>query len=464
MNMMTAHGTKITLCDHSRRILDNNVSLSLVILLTFTLTDSKPTDATTYDHNRVTCFKCPRGTHVSRHCTESFTHSNCTPCEQGTFQSQTVTQLEKCGQCDNVCQDHNAIVVDNCSPTHNLRCRCRDRYYNVHHGQGVMACVRHTACLPGQVIVERGDSQQDAKCDWCPTGQYYKADADRCNVCSVCGYNEAVIHQCTKTNNTVCGEQDVGVTPTATSTGLSNTVVGVTTAVAVVVVAVAALATALCWYLHKARTRERNQSHERIDLLDVPQDIHAEIWAKDVFFYLKNRLSKWEDFLRCLPHGNRDFEADLEIDRNTEKKTDMKIYDILLTWYTACFDHVTIGNIVQALVKSNNTNLIAGVIKEYKLLISRQRIQESVKEDGASSADENEAALVEGVETPLMPTADRQVEGGNYPTTDFEDIALTKKKKHLTNVKEIDLAAEDQELTQVLCDLDERQQTRVKEV
>ncbi|XP_067659005.1 tumor necrosis factor receptor superfamily member 11B-like [Haliotis asinina] len=461
--MMRARDTKITLCYHFRRILESNVSLHLVILLTFTLTDSKPTDSTTYDHNEVTCFKCPRGTHVTSHCTESFTRSNCTTCEPGTYQAQTVTQLEKCGQCDNVCQDHNAIVVEQCSPKHNLRCRCRDGYYNVHHGQGVMACVRHTACPPGQVIVKRGDSQQDATCDWCPTGQYYNADAHRCSVCSVCGdYNEALIRPCTKTNNTMCGDHNVDVIPTAPSTAVPNVVIVVTTA-AVGLVAAASVTAVCWWYFHRARTREWNQPHERMDLRDIPQDVSPDIWAKDVFFYLKNRLSKWEDFLRCLPHGNRDFDADLEIDRHAEKKPDLKIYDILLTWYAACFDHVTIGNVVQALNKSKNTNLIAGVIKEYKQLISCQHSQESVKEDGASSADENEAALEVGVETPLMSTAGH-VTGANYPTSDCEETTLMKNNKHQTKVKEIYSEAQDQELTQVVCDIDERHQTRVKEV
>ncbi|XP_071109667.1 tumor necrosis factor receptor superfamily member 11B-like [Haliotis cracherodii] len=486
--MTQAHGGRITSCDRSlasRRVLEDSMSLRLVILLTFTLTDSKPTDTTTmYDRNKVACFKCPRGTRVSRHCTKSFARSNCTTCEPGTFQSQAVTQLEKCGQCDNACQDHNAIVVDECSPEHNLRCQCRDGYYNVHHGQGVMACVRHTVCPRGQVIVVKGDSQRDVTCEWCPTGHFYNASADRCNVCSVCGgYNHAVLNICTKTNDTVCGEHDVVVTPTAPSTGVPNVVIVVSAVVGLVVVAVS-VAALCCYYCHKTRTRERSQSHERKKLLDLP-DISAEIWAMDIFFYMKNKLRNWEDFLRCLPHGNREFEADVEMDRNTERRSDQKIYDILLIWYKACFNDVTIGNIVEALKKSNNTNLIDGVIKEYKTInISH----ESVKEDGASSAGENEAAIATGYQTPLALTQDRYEADGNSQTTD--GACATVIAEHQTRVREIDSVDEDRtstilsspnretgsridatsrnqtdhELTQVLLDLNERHQTRVKEI
>lgn len=185
----------------------------------------------------------------------------------------------------------------------------------------------------------------------------------------------------------------------------------------------------------------------------------------------------------CFYHA--EFEADVEMDRNTERRSDQKIYDILLIWYKACFSDVTIGNIVEALKKSNNTNLIDGVIKEYKTI---NNSHESVKEDGASSVGENEAAIATGYQTPLVVTQDRYQADGNSQTTD--GACATVIAEHQTRVREIDSVDEDRtsntlsspkretgsrivaisrnqsdhELTQVLLDLNERHQTRVKEI
>ncbi|XP_071109306.1 tumor necrosis factor receptor superfamily member 6-like isoform X2 [Haliotis cracherodii] len=109
----------------------------------------------TYTHDGVTCFQCPPGTYVDRHCTGDFTYSVCNDCPVGTFQTH-YSQATGCSPCQTFCRhDDKMEVVENCTSTHDLKCQCKRGYYLmvVNKFLNTKMCKAFTTCPDGQVVL-----------------------------------------------------------------------------------------------------------------------------------------------------------------------------------------------------------------------------------------------------------------------------------------------------------------------
>ncbi|XP_006272311.4 tumor necrosis factor receptor superfamily member 6 [Alligator mississippiensis] len=107
------------------------------------------------------CKKCPPGTFKKHDCTTG-NNTTCSPCNNGLTFMDEYNYVEKCRRCQPCDSGHGLEVENNCTTTHNTKCRCKSGYFCVSE-----QCTKH--CEP---------------CDKCENG--------------------IVDVHCTPTSNTVC--------------------------------------------------------------------------------------------------------------------------------------------------------------------------------------------------------------------------------------------------------------------
>uniref|UniRef100_A0A7M4FKR6 Fas cell surface death receptor n=1 Tax=Crocodylus porosus TaxID=8502 RepID=A0A7M4FKR6_CROPO len=107
------------------------------------------------------CKKCPPGTFKEHDCTTGNNTPTCSPCSNGVNFMDKHNYLEKCRKCQLCDSGHGLEVEDNCTTTHNTKCRCKSGYF----------------CIAGVCT-------------------------DYCEPCDKCENGIAV--PCTPTSNTVC--------------------------------------------------------------------------------------------------------------------------------------------------------------------------------------------------------------------------------------------------------------------
>ncbi|XP_028852265.1 tumor necrosis factor receptor superfamily member 10B-like [Denticeps clupeoides] len=113
-----------------------------------------------YTHDGMCCLKCPAGTYVKEHCSETFQRGSCEPCGFDTY---------------------------------------------TEHDNGLNQCLWCTKCRSDQESVKRCTSTQDTECR-CKAGFFCPTD-QACEVCKRCGSckeDEVEVKNCTPTSNTDC--------------------------------------------------------------------------------------------------------------------------------------------------------------------------------------------------------------------------------------------------------------------
>ncbi|XP_076873555.1 tumor necrosis factor receptor superfamily member 21 [Brachyhypopomus gauderio] len=114
--------------------------------------------------NQLVCDKCPAGTYVSSHCTETNIRE-CSSCPEGTF-TRGENGVEQCHRCQSPCQ---APFTEKspCTTTTDRVCVCPPGYFTK-----AGECRPHLLCPPGWGVRKRGSETEDVRCRRCPRGTF----------------------------------------------------------------------------------------------------------------------------------------------------------------------------------------------------------------------------------------------------------------------------------------------------
>nr|QIE07174.1 TNFRSF11A [Lepidosiren paradoxa]QIE07175.1 TNFRSF21 [Lepidosiren paradoxa] len=146
------------------------------------------------------CYKCPAGTHVSKHCTET-TLRECTQCPAGSFTSQE-NGLLKCLTCSPPCKEPMIEKV-HCTALSDRKCTCPPGTFFSNK-----TCVPHTVCPVGWGVRKKGSETEDTRCKPCPHGTFSDVPSSvmRCKSHSNClKQGQVLIMEGTREHNSVCG-------------------------------------------------------------------------------------------------------------------------------------------------------------------------------------------------------------------------------------------------------------------
>ncbi|XP_072263536.1 tumor necrosis factor receptor superfamily member 21 [Pyxicephalus adspersus] len=112
----------------------------------------------------IPCDKCPAGTYMSKHCTESDLRE-CSPCPNGTF-TKHENGNERCHPCSPPCE-HPMVTKTVCSALYDRECSCPPATYLVNG-----SCANHTVCPLGWGVKKKGSETENVKCRVCNNGTY----------------------------------------------------------------------------------------------------------------------------------------------------------------------------------------------------------------------------------------------------------------------------------------------------
>lgn len=146
------------------------------------------------------CYKCPAGTHVSRHCTET-TLRECTPCPAGSFTSQE-NGLLKCLTCSPPCKQPMIEKIP-CTALSDSKCTCPPGTFFSNK-----TCTPHTVCPVGWGVRKKGSETEDTRCKPCPHGTYSDVPSRvmRCKTHTNClTQGQLLVIAGTREHNSVCG-------------------------------------------------------------------------------------------------------------------------------------------------------------------------------------------------------------------------------------------------------------------
>ncbi|KAI4876706.1 hypothetical protein NFI96_017985 [Prochilodus magdalenae] len=153
----------------------------------------------TYEHElpsgvTVTCDRCPPGTRLHSHCTET-RRTVCKPCISG-FYTQFWNYIPECIPCD-LC-GFNQEETQKCTPSQNRQCQCKEGYYWSSH-----FCKKHKVCPAGQGIKTRGTPFRDTECEECASG-YYAAANMQCVPHTACLADKRLVIHGTNWHDNIC--------------------------------------------------------------------------------------------------------------------------------------------------------------------------------------------------------------------------------------------------------------------
>lgn len=113
---------------------------------------------------QLVCDKCPAGTFVSRHCTQTNVR-DCSRCDEGTF-THGENGIQHCHRCRRPCR---APLVEKvpCTATSDRICTCPPDTFT----QGD-SCTAHSLCPVGSGVKKRGNDVEDVRCKACARGSF----------------------------------------------------------------------------------------------------------------------------------------------------------------------------------------------------------------------------------------------------------------------------------------------------
>ncbi|XP_066500441.1 tumor necrosis factor receptor superfamily member 14-like isoform X2 [Hoplias malabaricus] len=160
-----------------------------------------------YEIDGECCPMCAPGNRVYRHCTED-TSTTCVPCLDSTY-LDAPNGLLNCFSCA-VCDPGQGLRVKTpCTRSSDTVCEPLDGHYCLENSRGSCSlATKHTACLPGQYIKQRGTAFTDTKCGECSDGTYSNGSLHICSTYTKCedsGLTE--IKPGTKVSDVECGHK-----------------------------------------------------------------------------------------------------------------------------------------------------------------------------------------------------------------------------------------------------------------
>ena len=148
----------------------------------------------------LTCDKCPAGTYVSKHCTNTSLRV-CSSCPAGTF-TRHENGIEKCHECSQPCP-WPMIEKLPCTALTDRECTCPPGMF-----QSNGTCAPHTVCPMGWGVRKKGTEMEDVRCKQCARGTFSDVPSSvmRCRAYTDClSQNMVVIKLGTKEADNVCG-------------------------------------------------------------------------------------------------------------------------------------------------------------------------------------------------------------------------------------------------------------------
>ncbi|KAI5624272.1 tumor necrosis factor receptor superfamily member 21 precursor [Silurus asotus] len=132
---------------------------------------------------RILCDRCPPGSHMRKHCTET-QPTECRRCNEG-FYTEHWNYIYDCLPCDWCSQDQ--VVTQECTSSTNRVCACKEGFYSY---SGV--CRPHTVCPHGFGVKEKGTPHKDTVCEVCKNGYHAAGEPGntRCVQNTVCKSEE----------------------------------------------------------------------------------------------------------------------------------------------------------------------------------------------------------------------------------------------------------------------------------
>lgn len=116
---------------------------------------------------QLVCDKCPAGTYVSLHCSQSAMRE-CSPCPEGTF-TRRENGIQQCHRCQVPCPA-GFIEKTPCTTTQDRICTCPPNSFLSREGS--TECKPHSLCPPGSRVKKRGSETEDVLCKPCTKGTF----------------------------------------------------------------------------------------------------------------------------------------------------------------------------------------------------------------------------------------------------------------------------------------------------
>lgn len=160
----------------------------------------------------LTCDKCPAGTYVSEHCTNTSLRV-CSSCPAGTF-TRHENGIEKCHDCSQPCP---GLMVEKlpCSALTDRECTCPPGMFQFN-----ATCAPHTVCPVGWGVRKKGTENEDVRCKQCARGTFSDVPSSvlKCKAYTDClSHNLVVVTPGTRETDNVCGPH-----PSPSSTTLAS--------------------------------------------------------------------------------------------------------------------------------------------------------------------------------------------------------------------------------------------------
>ncbi|KAJ8009152.1 hypothetical protein DPEC_G00085930 [Dallia pectoralis] len=114
--------------------------------------------------SQLACDKCPAGTFVSKHCTQTNVRE-CGRCAEGTF-TRGENGVLQCHRCRGPCPSSLVEKVP-CTPTSNRVCGCPPDHFDK-----AEACTPYSLCPVGYGVKSKGSEVTDVRCRPCPRGSF----------------------------------------------------------------------------------------------------------------------------------------------------------------------------------------------------------------------------------------------------------------------------------------------------
>ncbi|XP_004044197.2 tumor necrosis factor receptor superfamily member 21 [Gorilla gorilla gorilla] len=212
MGTSASSSTALASCSRiARRATATMIAGSLLLLGFLSTTTAQPEQKAsnligTYRHvdratgQVLTCDKCPAGTYVSEHCTNTSLRV-CSSCPVGTF-TRHENGIEKCHDCSQPCP-WPMIEKLPCAALTDRECTCPPGMF-----QSNATCAPHTVCPVGWGVRKKGTETEDVRCKQCARGTFSDVPSSvmKCKAYTDClSQNLVVIKPGTKETDNVCG-------------------------------------------------------------------------------------------------------------------------------------------------------------------------------------------------------------------------------------------------------------------
>uniref|UniRef100_A0A8B9GU66 Tumor necrosis factor receptor superfamily, member 21 n=1 Tax=Astyanax mexicanus TaxID=7994 RepID=A0A8B9GU66_ASTMX len=162
--------------------------------------------------SQLVCDKCPAGTYVLSHCTESSVRE-CSRCPEGTF-TRGENGVQQCHRCQKPCQTP-FVEKTPCTATSDRTCACPPGSF-AQAGE----CRPHSLCQPGWGVRKQGSETEDVRCRRCPRGTFSAVASNtlRCQTHTDCqAQHLTLVLKGTEDRDNVCGTPPTGPAPVSPS-------------------------------------------------------------------------------------------------------------------------------------------------------------------------------------------------------------------------------------------------------